>query len=519
MAVDTDRANIDSLVTQLAERLQCGIQTYCAAQTPQDSQIRPGPQRYLFPAGPHSLGLSRPGDVVHLYCLTDNSPNTFWEYVAEKLEREDLPKHDCVISDSADGTQVKLHYCSLPPHFDLATIPEYGFPSFSTASVRPPRYVEQNLVVVQDTWYLHHTLNDDIHSFCKSYQTLRRWAESTGIFSEDFGLLGPESLLWVLFHAWTQAENAQDQRPFDFGVQAFVDRCQTPDSLQAILTSPRRSAYAPTRHITADNQIHIAAEIAHLAQHPSSLKWTRDQHYLNFCRRYKTFLTATAECWSPKQRDGFRSQVVKELTRLPDRLCKSGFVHGKLRVWPHSLSSDCRSEWLYIFGVGTVRRDGLPLTKVRNEELVEFIRVLDIDVDRSMGRVELNLCQQAGAKDMLAAYRMDTGPFATDKAEASITGLSPDETNQFPISERLTPSSEVLSRLRWDPAHTCYDYEVGYLDRFEGLMWLPLEQWGKAVEEEDFIPAHRIRIFRRMNRDGSRTVVWDREKKFYDLGG
>lgn len=517
MAADKERANIDSLVAHLAERLQCDIQTYRAPQTPRDAHASPGPQRYLFPAGPYSLGLSRPGDTVHLYCLTDNSSNTFWEYVAEKLEREDLPKHDCVISDSNIGSQVKLHYCSLPAHFDLATVPEYGFPSFTKASVRPPRYVEQNLAAVQDTWYLHHTLKDDIPSFCNAYQSLRSWAEATGIFSEGFGLLGPDSLLWILFHAWTEAEDQQDHRPFDFGVQAFVDRDQTPQSLQAMLTASCRSTYAPPPQIVTENQVLIAAKIAHLAQNPGSLVWTCEQHYLNFCRRYQTFLTAKAECWSPKQRDAFRSQVVKELRHLPERLSKSGFLHEKLRVWPHAFSSDCRSEWLYIFGLETVRPDGRPVTDERNEEMAEFVGALDLVVDKSNGRVEFNLCKQVGAKRVLDDYRIETGPPTTDRTSAS--SPSGDKTKLFPSPERLPPASEVLSRLRWDPTHTCFDYEVGYLDRFEGLMWLPLEQWGKAVEEEDFIPAHRIRVLRRMNGNGSKDVVWDREKRFCDLGG
>jgi hypothetical protein len=62
-----------------------------------------------------------------------------------------------------------------------------------------------------------------------------------------------------------------------------------------------------------------------------------------------------------------------------------------------------------------------------------------------------------------------------------------------------------------------YDYEVGYLDRFEGLMWLPLEQWGKETEDEEFIPEHRIRILRRIEKQGVSSVVWDREKRICQL--
>ena len=38
---------------------------------------------------------------------------------------------------------------------------------------------------------------------------------------------------------------------------------------------------------------------------------------------------------------------------------------------------------------------------------------------------------------------------------------------------RFRSAGETLSRLRWDPAHRFRDYDVGYLDRFDGLKWLP----------------------------------------------
>ena len=43
---------------------------------------------------------------------------------------------------------------------------------------------------------------------------------------------------------------------------------------------------------------------------------------------------------------------------------------------------------------------------------------------------------------------------------------------------------------------------------------MPMELWGRETEEEDFIPEHRIRVFRRAGRDGGgNVVVWDRERR------
>lgn len=64
--------------------------------------------------------------------------------------------------------------------------------------------------------------------------------------------------------------------------------------------------------------------------------------------------------------------------------------------------------------------------------------------------------------------------------------------------------------------HRSVLYKVGYRDRFlEDLQWLPLEQWGKATEDEDFIPLSRVYQLRRCDNEG---VVWDRTAKIDKTG-
>lgn len=76
-------------------------------------------------------------------------------------------------------------------------------------------------------------------------------------------------------------------------------------------------------------------------------------------------------------------------------------------------------------------------------------------------------------------------------------------------SRKFRPAHSALNRLRFDPAHADTAYDVGYLDRFEGLKWVPLAQWGgRGTEEEDFVPEHRVRRIVRVV-DG--WVVWERE--------
>ncbi|KAF2211846.1 hypothetical protein CERZMDRAFT_98278 [Cercospora zeae-maydis SCOH1-5] len=77
-------------------------------------------------------------------------------------------------------------------------------------------------------------------------------------------------------------------------------------------------------------------------------------------------------------------------------------------------------------------------------------------------------------------------------------------------SGRFRSASHAMRRLKWDPKHQAVEYEVGYVDRFDGMMWKRLDHWQMHTEEEDFIPEHRIWIIRRVR---GHTMVWDREKR------
>jgi hypothetical protein len=50
---------------------------------------------------------------------------------------------------------------------------------------------------------------------------------------------------------------------------------------------------------------------------------------------------------------------------------------------------------------------------------------------------------------------------------------------------------------------------VGYLDRFGGNLEMRVSSWLNESTEEDWIPQHRIRYFKRL-RGGDEEIVWDR---------
>jgi len=93
----------------------------------------------------------------------------------------------------------------------------------------------------------------------------------------------------------------------------------------------------------------------------------------------------------------------------------------------------------------------------------------------------------------------------SEKKSKSKTSSNPQK--QYP---KLRTSSDVYNRLMWDPSSNKEDYAIGYEDRFTGVKEMHLTSWKREVEDEAFIPFHRVVHFRRRS---DNVVVWDRRKR------
>ncbi|KAL8935057.1 MAG: hypothetical protein Q9216_005604 [Gyalolechia sp. 2 TL-2023] len=87
---------------------------------------------------------------------------------------------------------------------------------------------------------------------------------------------------------------------------------------------------------------------------------------------------------------------------------------------------------------------------------------------------------------------------------------------QQAISTSLRPVHDVMNRIRHDVDFRVSDYVVGYKDRHIGIMERALEDWSFGVEDEEFIPLHRVVHFKRISDD---HIVWDREKRVDEIFG
>ncbi|KAL8689528.1 MAG: hypothetical protein Q9224_004621 [Gallowayella concinna] len=88
--------------------------------------------------------------------------------------------------------------------------------------------------------------------------------------------------------------------------------------------------------------------------------------------------------------------------------------------------------------------------------------------------------------------------------------------SQQSVIPSLRPAQDIMNRIQHDDSIHISDYLVGYEDRHCGIMWKGVAEWLeiKETEEEDFIPLHRIRYFKRKSDD---HVVWDREGRIDEI--
>ncbi|KAF2404119.1 hypothetical protein EJ06DRAFT_188895 [Trichodelitschia bisporula] len=82
---------------------------------------------------------------------------------------------------------------------------------------------------------------------------------------------------------------------------------------------------------------------------------------------------------------------------------------------------------------------------------------------------------------------------------------------------KLAPGHEIVTRLKWDPEFNGANYLVVYEDRHDGLMDRPVLQWlGTQVEEEAFVPQHRIRSIQEIS---TGRTVWHRAARVDLISG
>ncbi|QIW99490.1 hypothetical protein AMS68_005008 [Peltaster fructicola] len=461
--------------------------------------IRAGPHRYLFVTDPPDLRLWRPGDDINIVCLSDNRAQTFWAFVAEKKDDELFAAqtlrwtHKPRVADEFDGLSFKtlpeggnlhLQYAPLPTHFDIALVEAYNLPDYpedSSAST----HARHRLKTVQQALDNQHAVSDAV---VQGYHGIRDWAENAGLFSKDFGPLDPERLLRLVL----KLKDSESLEQAFFTTYSDVARLAEADLGNGRLC-----------HVLNNESIAIAAArtVADWSLYSADVA----QYASLFRKDFKTYIQLRCRCWS----ENIQAPILPHLIKVTKSLQQALIIEGidNPRVWPMPLEDDQISTHLadertliLLLGID----EGAGLAKWLETYTCEHWNELERDTDLT----EITIESQRAVQD----YRLvdlSAAPTRHDKRIASCSEVST-ATAAEPANSKLRTAGQTLSRLRWDPAHRAQHYEVGYLDRFDGLKWMLLEDWGRAVEEEDFIPEHRIQQYRRVD-DGQ--IVWDRSRK------
>ncbi|KAK5446720.1 hypothetical protein LTS15_009653 [Exophiala xenobiotica] len=96
---------------------------------------------------------------------------------------------------------------------------------------------------------------------------------------------------------------------------------------------------------------------------------------------------------------------------------------------------------------------------------------------------------------------------------STLVVLSGSTTTRTP-TPKMRSAQDVLDRLRWDHALDLSRYSIGYLERFSGIKEIPAAVWVSEFTEEEWIPLHRIKYFKRTTTEtGEQEIVWDRDRR------
>ncbi|KAJ9620142.1 hypothetical protein H2203_007907 [Taxawa tesnikishii (nom. ined.)] len=470
---------------------------------------------------------------------------------------------------AGSGTRVLLHACTLPRATDIAERPlrppgyEVAKPSSLYGTAKSSHSLQsKKLNMYRDMQY---------RSFIPYHMGQR-----AGVYSSTFGYLDSDRIIWMLAKiAIPQCSSSLSKLLEDF-FTAYTARdwSPTPDTtpIQRIYThyEPRVNVAATAtttpqslRTVTAmlsmavnsladlrreGVRVHSETESS-LSDESAEKVWMRDlQQDLSESHPTSNLvdIVVSADHWStnPRKRLEFASWVEREVcVSLVQALQQEyrQYPGATFRIWPAPYEKvdvvdskvlywivAVQGIWYHCTGVefSTSEKRRLEQSLQEFAEALVYNRV-DGFVDVSFetycpaGKYRLRRRSRETATEPSSISLSTSAAPNNDRHQPSY----PSATTQLsakpgsPViasnSEKLLPADKVLKRLRWHEAHRHTDWEIGYEDRFEGLMWLPLEMWEKDVSHDEFIPYSRVRIFRR-RRDG--LVVWDRENRIDRTG-
>lgn len=381
--------------------------------------------------------------------------------------------------------------------------------------------------------------------FRDSYREMRRWMGIWGLLAPEVGFFDSECITWAVCGALLEncllgtGRTTTEEQRHDL-LKITLDYLNSLCANTANPTAIVFNIYSQGTQRLVSRAVTVGAKFAMVdARFNMSLVGTLpcdpvpqnyDEGLQRFIKSHRDFLVIDCTSWhqSTSQRPLFYEDTIPRNVKavmkfLRERYAATTTLEGpRSRLWAVPLvENDEEFQCTYAVGLAWISQtidspvgsldyliDGI-VADIERENVLSFPADTTLITVAAATRADLqDLLRENDAR--AAAAALSTLSLAAPPAgeQTAPPGIEP--------GRRFRTASEAISRLRHDPAHASVEYDLAYEDRFEGLVWMGLEDWGgKETEDEDFIPAHRVRVLRRRE---DLHVVWNRVRRV-DLTG
>ncbi|KAF7195912.1 hypothetical protein HII31_02792 [Pseudocercospora fuligena] len=476
---------------------------------------------YLVPTLPEAAGVFG-SSRVELICAVHMTAERFWQVLREKLELpEDFPMPDTVSGTfelqpkdygwhpiTLHSLTLVLRYCGVPSDC-------HDFPWQSSSVLRDDVDNWTALDDIEDAYAMKDwfSILDEklVATFRSMIVRLTSWTILHGLMAADqrYGLLTTQCLIWMVH------DFADLTRSYHESKDAVIATC-IPALLAVSGNSLRIKAARSQRNVAAHLSVDAVRRLRDVVDKTvaSSLPVAEhspvSQARENFLRDHSVTIALTSECWHPQKLKHYHDLLVTASTSFQANLRKATEDQVSANIWPAIEKVDQTTSRIYLGVCGISHSDASAPNspfQARLDPILEEVQdQCRWDKDEALLNAHL-ITELPPAQPehsdlpIMCQLEMQESPSPPAATKATSPGGE---------KSRFLDAAKAISKLRWDPQWSSFEWEIGYEDRFDGLMWKNLEDWQAHTEEEDFIPTHRVRQVRLR---GSQEVYWNRDTR------
>ncbi|EME82802.1 uncharacterized protein MYCFIDRAFT_80403 [Pseudocercospora fijiensis CIRAD86] len=466
------------------------------------------------------------GDIrIACQHLANRLDFVFWQVLREKLELpEDHPMPDTVSGkfelrrdfgrspNTLNSLTLTLRYCGVPSEC-------HDFPWQSSNVLRDDVDNWTALDDIEDAQAMKDwmsNLDEDSKSAFRSLIIrLTTWAVLNGLMAADqrYGLLTVQCLIWMVhdFADLTRHYPEISDVVTSICVPAHLGAYGM--NLNIVAARSRRSLSA---HISAeagqrlrdviDRTIKSSSPVAEL----SSVSRAREKFFSD----HQVTMALISECWTPHKQKHYHDLLITASTSFQEKLREAAKGQLGANIWPAIERVDRTTSQVYL-GLRIAKSD----TEVPDAKSARLLVAAHLDSILEAVQDECRWDRDEALLDARILTELPpTQPEHSDlpvmcqlgMQESLLPPSATAGTRANSETSRFLDAAKAISKLRWDPRWNSLEWEIGYEDRFDGLMWKNLEDWQAHTEEEDFIPTHRVRQIRLRE---SQEVYWNRDTR------